>query len=176
MRGVDFAVVFALVAAGVAGCSAENPARVAPGGADLGPDAVPGDAVVAPPDIFEQVDLDEDDDGVDDALDNCPTRANVDQVDGDGDGVGDICDNCAEAANADQADTDGDGVGDACAPVPPPVDSDGDGKPDDIDPCPSVADDGRDADGDSVPDACDVCPAVADFDQSDADGDDVGDA
>jgi hypothetical protein len=49
MRGVGFAVVFALVAVGVAGCSAENPARVAPGEADVGPDAVVGDALVAPP-------------------------------------------------------------------------------------------------------------------------------
>ncbi len=35
---------------------------------------------------------DEDGDGIDDAIDNCPHVANVDQANGDGDGVGDICD------------------------------------------------------------------------------------
>jgi hypothetical protein len=34
---------------------------------------------------------DEDNDGVDDACDNCPTYQNVDQANGDGDGIGDAC-------------------------------------------------------------------------------------
>ena len=35
---------------------------------------------------------DEDDDGFEDALDNCPSLSQADQADEDGDGVGDICD------------------------------------------------------------------------------------
>ncbi|MBP7450747.1 MAG: putative metal-binding motif-containing protein [Flavobacteriales bacterium] len=37
---------------------------------------------------------DSDGDGVDDAVDNCPTTPNADQDDTDGDGVGDACDGC----------------------------------------------------------------------------------
>ncbi len=58
--------------------------------------------------------VDTDQDGVEDAIDNCPTTANADQADFDADGVGDVCDNCPTIANADQADGNGNGVGDAC--------------------------------------------------------------
>ncbi len=58
--------------------------------------------------------LDQDGDGVPDAIDNCPTTYNPDQADADGDGVGDACDNCVHTPNTDQADTDGDGIGDVC--------------------------------------------------------------
>ena len=61
--------------------------------------------------------IDSDHDGLDDALDNCPTVSNLDQADADGDGVGDLCDNCAALANSDQADGDADGEGDVCEPV-----------------------------------------------------------
>jgi hypothetical protein len=37
---------------------------------------------------------DADGDGIDDAHDNCPTRANHDQADSDGDHLGDVCDRC----------------------------------------------------------------------------------
>jgi hypothetical protein len=57
---------------------------------------------------------DPDDDGVDDAVDNCISLSNPAQGDGDGDGLGDLCDNCAGAANVGQEDGDGDGAGDAC--------------------------------------------------------------
>jgi choice-of-anchor B domain-containing protein len=64
---------------------------------------------------------DQDEDGVDDANDNCPSKPNPDQSDSDGDKLGDACDNCASIANADQADADSDGAGDACACANPVV-------------------------------------------------------
>ena len=57
---------------------------------------------------------DSDGDGIEDAVDNCPTTANPEQEDEDGDGVGDSCDNCPSNANASQVDSDADGEGDAC--------------------------------------------------------------
>jgi hypothetical protein len=77
------------------------------GSGDATPDANPDDL---------------DGDGVQNAQDNCPMRANVDQHDEDADAVGDACDNCPTIANADQRDTteagvnmqSPDGVGDAC--------------------------------------------------------------
>lgn len=45
---------------------------------------------------------DTDQDGVPNAIDNCPAVANADQLDSDLDGIGDLCDNCIEVANADQ--------------------------------------------------------------------------
>ena len=57
---------------------------------------------------------DADRDGVEDAVDICPTVANSGQADRDGDGIGDSCDNCPANANALQADSDSDGKGDAC--------------------------------------------------------------
>jgi choice-of-anchor B domain-containing protein len=58
---------------------------------------------------------DSDEDGVPDAMDNCPSKPNPEQADQDNDKVGDACDNCAGAVNTDQADADNDGNGDACA-------------------------------------------------------------
>jgi hypothetical protein len=71
--------------------------------------------------------LDQDLDGVNDDVDNCPSVANGDQANNDADAQGDACDadddndglldvadNCRLVANADQRDTDGDGAGDVC--------------------------------------------------------------
>jgi hypothetical protein len=62
---------------------------------------------------------DNDDDGVPDWSDSCPSDANSDQRDGDGDGVGDICDNCPADFNPGQSDGAGRGVGDLCAGTAP---------------------------------------------------------
>lgn len=64
-------------------------------------------------DTYQHAD-DFDDDGVEDASDNCLRISNQDQLDRDGDGVGDICDNCLNVWNKNQSDVDGDGWGDLC--------------------------------------------------------------
>ncbi|MEW6584590.1 MAG: thrombospondin type 3 repeat-containing protein, partial [Nitrospirota bacterium] len=78
---------------------------------------------------------DGDGDGIDDAVDNCPSISNPDQTDSDrlpctepwcdvtwiSDGYGDACDNCPYVFNADQLDSDGDGIGDACDIVIQPI-------------------------------------------------------
>ena len=70
-----------------------------------------------------------DNDQIADALDNCPSSHNVDQLDTDSDGQGDACDsddddgvpdgadNCRLIPNPNQADVDEDGRGDACDPA-----------------------------------------------------------
>ncbi len=148
--------------------------------------------IVANPD---QANLDEDADGdacdgdidgdtVADGSDNCPTVANQDQADLDGDLTGNVCDddadnddildavdNCDLVPNADQTDTDEDDVGNACDD-----DDDNDGEPDITDNCPGLANDQTNSDTDILGDACDNCVNVANSDQSDADGDGVGNA
>ncbi|HKQ48401.1 MAG TPA: thrombospondin type 3 repeat-containing protein [Phycisphaerae bacterium] len=75
-------------------------------------------------------DLDEDDDGVIDPVDNCPLVVNPGQENGDNDAHGDVCDNCPSVANDDQADLDGDGIGNVCD-----ADMDGDEVDNDVDAC-----------------------------------------
>jgi hypothetical protein len=70
---------------------------------------------------------DEDNDGIADELDNCPSVPNSDQINSDDDEQGDVCDtdddndeiddsddNCPLDSNSSQADADNDGIGDAC--------------------------------------------------------------
>lgn len=89
---------------------------------------------------------DSDNDGVLDAVDNCPATANTDQADLDGDGIGDLCD----------TDDDGDGVPDTEDAFPrdasEDTDTDGDGTGNNAD---------LDDDNDGVPDSMDNCPLEA---------------
>ena len=62
---------------------------------------------------------DTDADGVANAVDNCPDKANTDQADEDGDTRGDVCDPCPIVGTAAaDIDSDADGVGDGCDPFP----------------------------------------------------------
>lgn len=125
---------------------------------------------------------DQDNDGVEDSVDNCPIVSNPNQDDSDGDGLGDLCDNCAAIANPLQENSDADTFGDACDFCPLltnelQIDTDGDLIGDQCDTCPSLANqDQTDTDGDGVGDSCDNCPAVKNINQSDFDGDGLGDA
>jgi len=153
--------------------------------------------------IADQVEVDDDGDGVVDQWDNCigvanPGQANHDidpfgdacDTDDDNDGVLDGQDNCVWTYNLDQYDDDGDGIGWSCD------DSDGDGAFDSWDNCPGLYNpDQRDSDGDAfnvLPfpggDACDPdddndtvldvfdnCSIRKNVDQLDGDDDSLGD-
>lgn len=120
-------------------------------------------------------DLDSDNDGVNDKLDNCPNHYNYWQTDSDADGTGDECDkdpynkdtdgdgygdvkdNCPAISNATQADIDQDGMGDACDPTDNrPADTDKDGIYDYADNCPLISNPLQEnMDLDQYGDACD---------------------
>ena len=137
------------------------------------------------------VDLDFDDDGVNDDVDNCPTIPNADQINTDSDADGDACD----------SDDDNDGVADGAdlSSLNPAIcrdqDSDlcddcsvgvdGFGPSPDFDPANDGLDtngDGQcnvgdpDDDGDNIDDAHDNCPLVANANQENTDGDSQGNA
>ena len=104
---------------------------------------------------------DEDDDGVINQIDNCPTTSNPNQLDSDSNDIGDACEQ------------------DLAPPVTydPARDSDLDGTPDRLDTCPELnSPDQRDGDRDGVGDVCDNCPEAPNPDQLDSDTDLSGDA
>jgi cysteine-rich repeat protein len=136
---------------------------------------------------------DADNDGYGDVCDNCVNDLNGisedNQADGDNDGLGDVCDtcpgadntnsdndtkcdaldNCDNVDNEDQADGDNDDVGDACDFV---LDTNNQ----QVD-CTEDPDNDEDNDGVCVtsdPNTSDNCPTVANADQSDTDGDGIG--
>ena len=143
----------------------DTDAGINPGAVDI-----PGNGIDEDCDGADAV-VDADGDGVADAVDNCPTTVNPGQADLDGDGVGDVCD----------SDADGDGYAadpffgdcdDLDATIyPGAVDIPGNGIDEDCDGADAVAD----ADGDGVADDTDNCPLVSNADQSDLDGDGLGD-
>jgi hypothetical protein len=98
---------------------------------------------------------------------NCNALGSLCDPDDDNDGVDDFVDNCPTDRNANQADRDGDGIGNACDP-----DQDGDGVNNNVDNCPTVPNTGQaDQDNDGIGNACDP---VDDRDQDSGDGDDDG--
>lgn len=105
--------------------------------------------------------------GVEDGNKNCvvdPNETDPSLTDTDGDGVLDDQDNCGVDANPLQEDLNNNGRGDAC-------EGDQDGNKDgDQD-----GDQDGDRDGDFTPDFQDNCPFVSNFDQTDLDGNGIGD-
>ena len=112
--------------------------------------------------------LDDDNDGVLDAEDNCQAVANLNQLDTDNDSVGDACDK----------DDDGDGTPDFSDAFPldnsETVDTDGDGVGNNSDWAPYDFDESADSDGDGVGDNADAFPNDA-TEILDMDGDGIGD-
>lgn len=105
---------------------------------------------------------------------DCDGETDDGDLDNDNDGVADPLDNCRNVANPRQADVDGDGLGDACDD-----DADGDGVLNTEDDCPLTPGEGDvclDDDGDGAMNAVDNCPGTYNRDQADLDGDGTGDA
>ena len=111
--------------------------------------------------IVDLEDLDDDGDGVEDEVDNCPAASNAAQTNTDRDAFGNACDD----------DDDGDGVADAQDALPldrtESLDADQDGIGDNAD---------TDDDNDNITDVSDNCLLLANSDQLNTDGDAQGNA
>lgn len=147
--------------------------------------------------------IDQDFDGHNDNLDNCPEVYNPDQADSDANNIGDVCeigadpdgdnipypeDNCPIDTNEDQADSDGDGLGNACDSFDDDIDNDNILSSNDN--CPFHYNPGQedndndgfgdicdnDFDNDGIIDDLDNCREVSNTDQLDSDSDGVGNA
>jgi hypothetical protein len=138
-------------------------------------------------DLHSAASVDHDNDGLVDAVDNCPDAYNPDQSDYNHDGLGDVCDPDCINANGDDVDhdgipdscdgcigngmdVDGDNIDDACdICIGNGIDVDADGIADNCDSCIGT---GADADHDGIDDACDSC--IQNFIDADMDGIDDG--
>jgi uncharacterized delta-60 repeat protein len=104
-------------------------------------------------------------DGIENAIDNCVSVSNADQLNTDGDSEGNACD----------SDDDDDGVDDITDAFPLDatefVDTDGDGIGDNADTTPN-----GDTDNDGIDNATDNCVSVSNIDQLNTDGDSEGNA
>ena len=136
---------------------------------------------------------DDDGDGVDSGIDNCPSAENSDQADLDSDKVGDLCDPDRDGdglsnemegettnTNADDWDTDFDGITDYydCEPLDPDnaVGIECDTLLQVTPPSPTQSlDPNADQDEDGIPNGTDSCPLAFNPGQQDADGDGIGD-
>ena len=147
--------------------------------------------------------LDYDSDGLTDGLDNCPRVVNPNQTDTDSDLFGDACDDdddgdsivddwddCSPGEIGWVSNSNTDHDSDGCRDLIEDLDDDGDGIFDANDTCPkgpigwisTIENDENqdgcedvDTDGDGYVDQLDKCPSIVD-DQSDLDGDGIGDA
>ncbi len=134
------------------------------------------------PTVYNPSQTNSDGDSHGDACDNCPNTDNEDQADGDSDTVGDVCDNCPTVANTSQTNSDSDSHGDACDNCPnddneDQSDIDADNVGDVCDNCPNHVNPGQaDTDSDTVGDICDNCPTVYNPLQTNSDNDTHGDA
>jgi hypothetical protein len=114
-----------------------------------------------------------DDDGATDSIcHDVLVKYTDNKLDEDLDGIAGAADNCPAQENIDQADADFDGVGDACDPDYVP----GSATSDDEWSVSHVVGTGVDSDHDAYADSVDNCPSVPNHDQSDVDGDMLGDA
>lgn len=118
--------------------------------------------------IGNACDSDDDNDGVADERER-QLGTNPLRTDTESDGVGDAQDNCPTVFNAEQRDFDADGVGDVCDP-----DDDNDGLTDEAEGSTYSRD--SDSDRDGALDGSDNCARLANADQTDTDGDRLGDA